>query len=108
MRAGLLDQKVTIQQVTDSATTASAGGSKSWATFATVWARIEALRGAEFYQAQVVQTDLSHKVTIRYLAGVTAKMRIAYGSRTLEIVSVLDDTARRTFLTLMCVERVNS
>lgn len=104
MRAGALDQRVTIQQVTE--TQDAAGGLvKAWSTFATVWARVEAIRGNEYFDAQVVQADLSHKLTIRYLSNVVPKMRISYGSRTLEIVSVLDDTNRRAWLTLMCVER---
>ena len=105
MKARDLDQKVTIQSLTETRDTFG-GLIETWATFKTVWAKVEALRGREFFDAAQVQADLTHKVTIRYLAGVTAKMRVLLGSRVLEINAVQESTERQRWLILMCTEEV--
>jgi head-tail adaptor len=44
---------------------------------------------------------LTHVVTIRYMAGVTAAHRLKWGTKVLDIEAVLPDE-RRTELTLLC------
>lgn len=104
MQSGALDSLVTIQQATE---TQDAAGEPiaAWSTVVQVWAKIEAIQGREFFDAQVVQADLTHRVTIRYRSGIVPKMRIVYGSRTFEITAVHDDTGRRAWLTIMAVEK---
>jgi head-tail adaptor len=43
-------------------------------------------------------------VTMRYLAGITAQMRVLYGSRTFQIISVLNVDQRNRVLVLYCEE----
>ena len=45
------------------------------------------------------------RVTIRYREGIKSKMRVAIGSRILEIVSVIDVDERHRQLDLLCEER---
>jgi SPP1 family predicted phage head-tail adaptor len=46
-----------------------------------VWAEIEPLNGREFFAAQQISGDVSTKIRIRALDGVTRKMRVIYERR---------------------------
>ena len=80
---------------------------RSWRLFASVWADIQPLSGREFEVAQSIAAGVNHLVTIRYLPGVTAAMRINYQGRFLNIESVMDvDTGHHT-MQLACTEGLN-
>lgn len=105
MRPGNLRHRVTLQQL--SRIDDGAGGYiETWIAVATVWADVYPLKGQELYQAQQVQANLSHRVTIRYRAGVEPSMRLQYGTRTLAIEAVIDPEERHRELILMCSEVV--
>lgn len=104
MQAGKLDKRVTLQQLNRTADGAG-GWEEVWANVATVWARVSPLRGGERYEAQRVQANLSHKVTIRHRAGTTPAMRILYGTRVLQITAVIDPDERHEVLELLCEEQ---
>jgi SPP1 family predicted phage head-tail adaptor len=89
MRAGKLRHRVTIQSVTEGAQDANGEPAETTATLATRWASIEPLGGSEQYRSHEVHPEVTHAVRMRYLAGVTPKMRIVFGSRTFEIESVI-------------------
>lgn len=77
MRAGELDRRIVIETPTD--TQDSAGGpTQTWATFATVWAKVIPLRGQEYFAANQNNTQVDSTFRIRWLSGVTATMRISY------------------------------
>jgi SPP1 family predicted phage head-tail adaptor len=78
----------------------------TWAPFAAVWASVEPLLGREYFDAQREQADVSHRVRMRYLAGVTHSMRVALGPRVFEIESVINAGERNRELVLMCRESV--
>ena len=103
IRAGSLRHRVEIQSVTDSAS-AFGDVSQSWSTVTTVWASIEPLKAREAFEAQQTKTRVSHRVEIRYISGVTTKHRLVYGSRTLNINSVLNPGERNERLVLVCTE----
>ncbi len=94
MRAGDLNERITIQQNTP---TQDAFGAEvaSWSTVATVWAQVIAQSGSEQIAAGVGVATTIYTVTIRYRDDVTTQMRILYEGLTLEIRAVLsgDDAA---------------
>jgi hypothetical protein len=47
---------------------------------------------------------VTHKVTIRYLPGIVAKMFVNFNSRLFNIEYVMNDEERNIFLDLLCVE----
>jgi SPP1 family predicted phage head-tail adaptor len=49
---------------------------------------------------------VSHRVTLRFIPGVTAKMRVNYGGRLLLIEAALNIEERNRELQLMCLEVV--
>jgi SPP1 family predicted phage head-tail adaptor len=105
MRAGELRQSITIQQATISRNSFGEAVN-TWSTVATVWAKVEMVSGTEKVDLQYASALLTHKVTIRALAGVVAKMRIAWHSRLFDINAVLDDNVGRQMV-LLCSEVIN-
>ena len=105
MRAGKLRHKLTIQNFTT--TNAYGTITKTWATFATAWGSIEPLKGKEFFESMKENSELTHRIRVRYTAGITTKMRISWNSRTFEIISVKDKDERDTEYELMCKEDLN-
>ena len=105
MRAGTLRNKVTIQVATE-AQGDSGEITSTWATFAEVWAAIEPIKGAESFRSQHVHAEATTQIRIRYLASVTTKMRVLFGTRIFKIESIVDPKERIRELMLMCVEEV--
>jgi len=103
MQSGLLRKRLTIQQ---RSTSQDDYGQQltSWTDFATVWGEVVPSSGRENISAEALQSSETHIVTIRYRSGVTPKMRIMYGSRILDIQSVLDENERHRTMNLSCVE----
>ncbi len=71
---------------------------------ATVWARVRAVSGREFFAAAQVQAEQLQRITIRYRTGVTAAMRVAWAGRLFDITAVIDWRERHEALQLMCRE----
>ena len=104
MRAGMLRHRVTIQR--QEIVFGKFGAplhDKVWENVATVWASLEAMSGREFFASQQAQSEVTHKVTIRYRGDVTAQMRVLHGGKIFGIVAPLPDN-KGTRLVLMCRE----
>lgn len=71
--------------------------------FAKTWAKIEQLRGWEYYEAKKIKDADYYKVTIRYRKGITRDMIIKYGDTTLEIQTPNDLNTAHELLELRCV-----
>lgn len=103
--AGRLRHRVTIEKLTVGRD--SIGGvTEVWSPFATRWAEVAPLRGREFFAAEQVNAEVSHRVTLRFLPGVVAKMRVNFGGRILTIEAALNIEERNRELQLMCLEVV--
>lgn len=103
MRIGELRKLVTIQG--ESSTPDDAGGYVlSWTNLATAWAEITALNGREVYTAQHLEGRVTHRVTMRYRAGVTTDMRLTCGSRVFNIRAVMNSDERNRWLELLVEE----
>lgn len=107
INSGELRNLITIEQLT---VTKDAFGApvETWTTFATVWAKIEALSGSELIAARQLYTSEIYTVQIRYLAGVTQKHRINYQGQYWDIVQVNDFEFRHYALDMQIVHRVTS
>ena len=107
MKVGKLRHRVTIQRL-EEVDDGYGGVEEKWQNVATVWASVEPLRGNERYTAQQVQAELTHKVTIRYRAGIKPQMRLVYGNRILEIEAVIDVEERHKWIELLCSEIISA
>ena len=106
----LSDLRHVVEIQAESSTSDGGGGhTDPWVSpviVATVRARVEPLRGNERRHAMQIEAALTHRVTIRHRPGVTAKMRLKFDNRILNIRTVVDVRERGRYLELMCEEGV--
>lgn len=109
MRAGELRHRLIIEAASE-ASDGMGGVTTTWATFKTVWGAIWPIKGAEFTSMMQTASEITTKIRIRYLAGLTAKHRIKWivGSSTTyyDIEEMIDADKRNIFYDLMCKETV--
>lgn len=103
MRAGNLRNYVVIQRSTETHDS-NQELILTWSTFASVWAEILPLIGREYWASRQVVSEVTGKIRIRYLAGVTAKMRVIDGSKTYDIEAVIDVENKHEELVLLVKE----
>ncbi len=101
---GKLRERVTIEVAAE--TRNSLGESTlSWSSFADRWASVEGLSSREVLLSGQQKTEVTHRVRLRYVEGLSPHMRLAWRGRVLEIASVLEH-ANRTEHELLCTEDV--
>jgi len=109
--ASRLRHRLTLQQEVQ--TSDGAGGySKSWENVVEVWAEILPLAsggahlGREILMAGEIQSEVTHRVLLRYREGVTAAMRLLYGERIFNIRFVANPEENNDVLSLLVHEGV--
>jgi SPP1 family predicted phage head-tail adaptor len=102
---GKLRERITIEQATE---TRNAMGESvmSWSTFAERWASVEGLSSREVLLTGQQQTEISHRVRLRYVEGFKGTMRIVWRGRVLEIASLLEH-GNRSEHEAICTERAD-
>lgn len=96
-----LRHRVTIEQPVR---TDEEGGAATlvWQQVAAVWAEIEGLDGSEILRAETPVARATHRIVMRYRAGIDATMRIVAAGKYHEIVSALDEEGRKRWLVCYC------
>lgn len=105
MHAGALRHRITIQQIGSGRDT-DGHPNGAWADYATVWGEVKPLSGREKLAVQQVDAEITHQITIRFLMGMVAKMRIQYGTRIFDVKSVLNTDERNYEMRLLATEKV--
>lgn len=101
---GRLRERVTVQRAT--VTKNAIGESvQAWADLVERWASVEGLSGREVLQSGQQQTEVTHRVRMRYVPGMTHTDRLLWRGRVLEVSSLLEHN-NRTEHELLCVEDV--
>lgn len=90
LAAGGLRQRIVIQTPTEGAASAKGEKTLTWANTATRWGSIEPLVGRELYQAQTVQSEVTHRVRHRFYSGLTSRHRYKFGARIFTIEALLN------------------
>lgn len=105
MNPGDLRHRITLQSqpTTQDSYGAPAG---DYTDVATVWANINPIAGKELFAAEQFNSEITHRVRIRYRSGVNPSMRVKYGTRTFEIMYVINEYERDNIIQLMCKELV--
>jgi len=106
MEIGKMNKRIIIQRIKTSPQNAYGEPIDEWETFATVWASIEPLQASEFWAQEQIQSEIKIRIRIRYLSGVTSKMRVLHGERILVIESVIEPKEAHKEMQLMCSEGV--
>ena len=104
---GALRERIVIQNRT--LTTDGMGGStEALTTFGTVWARIEPVSANQMFFSMQLQHRVTHKITIRKLAGIGNQMRISFENRTFQVHAFRDIEERGQYTEIMCEEGAGS
>lgn len=103
--AGALNKRVQFQKFEPGLDENGYQTKEGWKPKFECWASVQPVSAREFWQAESVHAELSHKVIIRFRSDVTADMRIEYSGRTLEICAPPTDPMEdHRYLTLKCRE----
>lgn len=103
LKAGDLNRRIEVQYLTR--VDDGAGGSLStWDTFMMLWADVQPLSSKEVLSLGQIQATTTHKVIMRYRTDILTSHRILYGTKILEITSIIDVDDRHEALELICRE----
>lgn len=101
MKTGKLRHQITIERFT-SGQDEIGQPIESWEPVGTVAAAVEPLKGREFMAAQAGQSEVTTRIRLRYLAGISTTDRITHGGTVYNVLSVIDHDSRHIELEPMC------
>ena len=105
LKAGIMDQKAEIQTPTEGVNSIGEP-TFTYSAFATRWIALLPLSGAERIASLQNEGTVTHRVRMRYTAGLKPKMRLVSEGRTFEIDLVVE-RGRREEHELMVTEVVD-
>jgi SPP1 family predicted phage head-tail adaptor len=101
---GRLNRRIIIEQSSEAQGTIGEV-TPTWTTFTTLWAEFVSQTGREFVAAKQLNAAMDCMIRTRYVAGITAKMRVKYGTRIFLIIAPpIDVKEKHTELNLLCQE----
>lgn len=105
INAGKYRNIITIQQ---QATTKDSYGAETqeWTDFLKCRALITPISGKDYFAADVIQSETSHRLSMRYYPGITADMRVNYNDRIFIIQAVINFQEFNKELQLYCKELI--
>lgn len=106
MNPGDLRHRITFQRLVE-ATNEVGETVQTLEDYTTVWAAIEPTTGREYYEAQKIQPELTYKITVRYISGITPDMTIKYKDRIFQITSIINPQEKNEKLEIMCIEKIS-
>ena len=109
LEAGKLRHRVDIERQSYAQDEQTGEMVTTWVSYAqSIPASIEPLSAREFIQAAATQSQVTARIVIRYLPGVTAAMRVIHNGRQYNIHGVLSDKSSGIeYLTLPVSEGIN-
>lgn len=102
IRPGELRERITVQ-IASGSTNTLGETVLAWADSTAVWASVQGVSAREALNYSRQETTVTHRVTLRYLPGLTQQMRLAWRGRTLDIISLLEHD-NRTMHEAICQE----
>lgn len=103
LKIGALRHRIILQQRTQ-VSSATGAKTETWNDVAPLRAEIKPHAARELSAADNRYQETSHQITIRYRAGVSAQMRVLFGSRVFQIETVINSMERNRWLHLLCQE----
>lgn len=102
---GELRHRITIQKLNNSQNEYGEV-SEFWEDILNIRAGIYPISGKEFFAAETVNSEITHKVKIRYVEGLTPNMRINFNNRIFSIESIINFQEKNIELQLLCKELI--
>lgn len=101
MKAGQLDQRVTVERFTS--TEDELGQPiETWAPLFTCWAAVEPLTGREYLAAAAAVSEVTAKIRMRFRPWMTSQDRVIHDGTIYQIESLIDVRSGNRELVLMC------
>ena len=101
MRSGSLNQRITIQGLSESQNDYGEN-IEQWYKIAKVWASVAPLSGRKYYDALQNNSELTTEIRIRYKGVVSTRMRILHGDDVYDIKSIINARSKGAEMVLMC------
>ena len=102
MKAGQLDQRVTVERLQGGVDELGQPLPDTWAPLFTCWAAVEPLVGREYLAAQAAVSEVTAKIRMRFRPWMTAEDRVIHDGTIYQIESVIDVRSENRELVLMC------
>jgi len=90
MNLGGLNKYATIEKPLAVADGTYGGQTITWVTFVTAWIDIQPLSGRELIGAQAEHAEISGKIFMHYIPGLSTDMRITYEGKHYNIEAIID------------------
>ncbi|MBU1067477.1 phage head closure protein [Patescibacteria group bacterium] len=88
------------------------GETKTWTDVATVWANVKPLSGKEMARGldqygggSVIESEISHRVWIRFRRDIRTSWRLKFGYKYLDIQAVINIGSNDVELEVLCLEQ---
>jgi SPP1 family predicted phage head-tail adaptor len=79
---------------------------EEWIDIYTIWASVNPVVGREYFAAETVNSEVTHKIRIRYKENINPFMRVKFKERFFRIISVIDFEEKNLEMQLMCKELI--
>lgn len=79
-----------------------------WDDCTTIWAKVEYLKGAEFFAAKAVNDETSIRFIVRYRTDINSKMAIRFNNTVYNIISAIPLDNSKNWLMITVNEVVTS
>ena len=73
-----------------------------------VWASVLPVSGREYTENMKIRDEMTYKISMRYIPGLKANMKILYSDKIFDIVSVINFAERNEEIELVCTEVDNN
>ena len=102
MKAGQLDQRVTVERLQGGFDELGQPLPDTWAPLFTTWAAVTPLVGREYLAAAALVAEITARISLRYRPGITSQDRVSHNGQVYGIEAVIDVHSSRRELHLMC------
>lgn len=102
MNPGGLSHLIRIEYKSDATRTGIGEPVVTWATFASIWASVEPLRGNEAIALRMQGAEISTRIRARYIPGVKSSMRVVHGDDIYNIVEAYSPREAKRELEMLC------
>jgi SPP1 family predicted phage head-tail adaptor len=99
---GRMRERVDVQRPIDS-TNRIGEAVEDWETVGTRWASVESVSSREYLQNGQQQSEITHRVRLRCVDGITSRMRLVWRGRVLAITTIIT-RRRRSEVEALCFE----
>jgi SPP1 family predicted phage head-tail adaptor len=103
---GDMNKKIVIKYNAGTTTDDNGDPIENWQTLCAVWAKVEINSGREYYASRKVNAEWNGLFKIWYRSGIDTTMKVFYGSREFDILTVLNPNEANVQTWLECKEVV--